>query len=97
MNYASEVIYDFPFDNPVTKVACMLTVGYLAYLGVKYAKKDEHRASPRRERKGFTSNAIDHAIHDRNIVLGGPVPGNPEIPHYSRHNYNRRRRSKNFY
>lgn len=97
MNYTQEAILNFPYSNPITKVAMCVGVAYLGYLGVRYAKQDDGRPQRRKERQGFTTSHIDHAIDHRNHAYGGPVPSNPIIPFYSRHNYNRRRRSKNFW
>ena len=99
MNYPSEsIIQDTPFDNPLTKVACGIGLAYLAFVGIRYARK-HGQSSPmsRKARQGFTSSQVDQKIDKRNRAFGGPVPANPDIPFYSRHNYNRRRRSKNFW
>ena len=101
MNYTappSSIIQDTPFNNPYTKVACGIGLAWLGYMGVKYAKKGEStEPQSRKSRQGFTSSKIDKSIDHRNHAFGKPVPANPSVPFYSRHNYNRRRRSKNFW
>ena len=97
MNYYTDERFNVPFENPITKLACFLGVGYVGYLGVKYAMADDRMPVQRRARQGFTTSKIDHDIDSRNKYFGRAVPSNPDVPHYSRHNYNRRRRSKNFY
>ena len=88
-------IYTTPFDNPYTKVACVLGVVWLGYIGIRYAKKDGHDSpQSRKSRQALTANSIDKQIDGRNRAYGGKVPSNPDIPFYSRHNYNRRRRAK---
>ena len=95
MNYTQPVIYDFPYDNPVTKVACGIGVLWLGYLAIRYSKKDEEITPVRRlNRKGFMNNILDKAIDEKNRALGGPVPNNPDIPFNSRENYNRARRRR---
>ena len=100
MNYntpANSIITNTPFNNPYTKVACGIGVLYLGFMGVRYAKKDDPSPSNRRARKGFTTGKINHSIDHRNKAFGRPVKNNPKIPYMSRHNYNRRRRSKAFW
>lgn len=93
MNYTQPMISDFPYSNPVTKIACGVGVLWLGYLAIRYTKKDEDIIPNRRlNRKGVMNNILDKAIDEKNRVLGGPVPSNPDVPFYSRENYNRRRR-----
>ena len=98
MNYRSEnVVQNFPFSNPITKIAIFAGVAYVGFMAVNYAKKNDAKPQSRRQRQGFTSSHIDHKIDARNRAFGKPIPANPMVPFYSRHNYNRRRRSKNFW
>ena len=98
MNYYSPELVDMPFDNPITKIGICVAVTYVAYLGYKYVEKaKEDTPGNKRHRKYFTSNKIDNKIDHRNRFYGSSVPANPKVPFYSRHNYNRRRRSKNFW
>ena len=97
MNYSQPIVQNFPYSNPITKVALCAAVAYVGLMAVKYAKKDDPSPQHRRARQGFTSSKIDHKIDAKNRVFGTPIPANPSVPFYSRHNYNRRRRSKNFW
>ena len=92
MNYTTPTINNFPYDNPVTKVACAVGVGWLAYVLISRSKRDSRLPQRRKQRQALTAGAIDNALDARNRALGGAVPANPKIPFYSRHNYNRRRR-----
>lgn len=92
MNYTQNIVQDFPYDNPVTKIACAIGVLWLGYVVVGYSKRNERLPERRKHRQALTTNAIDNAIDARNRAFGGKVPSNPDIPFYSRHNYNRRRR-----
>jgi hypothetical protein len=96
MNYSapsSSILIDQPFNNPLTKIACGIGLVYVGYMGIKYATKEEPSPHNRRARQGFTTSKVDQAIDHKNKVSGHPVPSNPLVPHYSRHNQNRRRRS----
>ena len=97
MNYSQDPILNFPYSNPVTKTAMCVGAAYLVFMGIRYAKKDDGLPQQRRARQGFTTSKIDHDVDSRNRAYGVPVPSNPNVPFYSRHNYNRRRRSKNFW
>ena len=98
MNYYSEPLIDMPYDNPMTKVGMAVVAAYIVYLGVRYAEKGkEDTPGSRKSRARFSTNKIDNTIDNKNRYFGGAVPANPNVPHYSRHNYNRRRRSKNFW
>lgn len=97
MNYTQPMISDFPYDNPVTKIACGVGILWLGYLAIKHAKGTDMEPIQRKHFKGFSRNHIDKQIDQKNRALGGKVPSNPEVPFYSNQNYNRRRRSKNFW
>ena len=92
MNYSTPVIRNFPYDNPVTKFACAVGLGWVAYVAISSAKRDDRLPQRRKDRQALTANDIDQAIDSRNRAYGGEVPANPDVPHYSRHNYSRRRR-----
>ena len=92
MDFEDPLYYNFPWDNGLTKFVCLVGVGYAGYLAIKYAKYSDQSPVQRRARQGFTTSKIDHDIDSRNKSYGVPVPSNPDIPHYSRHNYSRRRR-----
>ena len=97
MNYTQPMTYDFPYENPVTKIACGVAIVYLGFMAIKHAKGVDQQPIQRKHHKGFTRNNIDEQIDSRNRSLGGKVPSNPSVPFYSNQNYNRRRRSKNFW
>lgn len=93
MNYEQPMIYDFPYSNPFTKIACGVGLVWLGIIALKSTKVlDEISPTPRKNRKGLMNGKIDKDIEQKNRVLGGPVPSNPNIPFYSRNNYNRRRK-----
>lgn len=99
MNYTSSqpIIQDYPYDNIFTKVACGVGVAWLAFIGIKHAKYADQLPQRRKGRQGLTSNNADLQIDSRNRAMGTKVLSNPDVPFHSRHNYNRRRRSKNFW
>lgn len=92
MDYSQPITEDFPYANPVTKVICAVGVAYLGYMGYKYAKASDETPESRKGRKRFGLSQIDKIIDDKNRAYGGKVLANPDVPFYSRHNYNRRRR-----
>ena len=93
MNYSNPTIYDFPYSNPVTKIAGAVGLLWLGYVAVRSTQTGDNITPVRRKnRKGVMDGAIDKAIDEKNRVLGGPVPSNPDVPYYSRQNHNRRRK-----
>ena len=92
MNYRTPVINNFPYDNPITKVAGAVGIGWLAYLAISHAKSNEQTPQRRKDRQRLMSGPVDKAIDARNRAFGGPVAANPDVPHHSRQNYSRRRR-----
>ena len=94
MEFKQEMVYDFPYSNPITKVACGVAVVWLGYVLIKHAKSADVTPQSRKGREALTANKIDNAIDGRNRAYGGSLPSRQDVPFYSRHNYNRRRRSK---
>ena len=92
MEYSQSITQDFPYSNPITKVICGVGVVYAGYMAYKYAKASDEDPQSRKGRKRFGLNKIDKIIDDKNRASGGKVLANPDVPFYSRHNYNRRRR-----
>ena len=92
MNYKTPVITNFPYDNPVTKFAGAVGIGWLAYMAISRAKRDDRLPQRRKDRQRLMSGPVDKAIDSMNRAFGGPVEANPDVPHYSRQNYGRRRR-----
>ena len=90
-------IYTTPYENPYTKVACAVGLAWVAYMGIRYAKHNDDTPHTRKNRTSLTATSIDNQVDKRNRAFGGKVPSNPDVPFFSRHNYNRRRRSKDFY
>ena len=97
MNYTQPVINNFPYENPVTKAAALVGVVWLGFIAIKHAKYTDQSPIQRKHHKGFSRNNVDHQIDTRNRAIGGKVPSNPDVPFHSNQNYNRRRRSKNFW
>ena len=96
MNYSQPMISDFPYSNPVTKIACAVGLLYVGYMAIRTTKVgDDITPVRRKNRKGVMDGAIDKAIDKKNRLLGGGVPSNPDIPYYSRQNHNRRRKGRN--
>ena len=90
-------ILDFPFENPITKAAIGIGVLWVGFIALNYTKRNEQTPHRRKHRQALTSNHIDRQIDSRNRAVGHRVPPtNPDIPTYSRHNYNRRRRGNNW-
>ena len=79
--------------DSTTKMAVIGVGVFGAYIAYNNIHKSKTAPQSRKHRKGFTANKIDHQIDNQNRVSGGRVPANPDVPFYSRHNYNRRRRS----
>ena len=95
MNYTQPMISDFPYSNPVTKIACAVGLLYVGYMAVRSTKVgDDITPVRRKNRKGVMDGVIDKAIDEKNRLLGGGVPSNPDIPYYSRQNHNRRRKGR---
>ena len=97
MNYTNDIVVDAPYNHPVTKVACAVGIAWLGYIAYNYSKKDEDHAVSRKHRQNYTRNHIDKQIDGMNRIFGRPVKANPDVPHYSNKNYNRRRRGKSFW
>ena len=98
MNYTQPIVKDYPMSNPITYVAIGVGALWLGSLCIKSAKSpDLQQHMERKHHKGLSRNNVDRQIDERNRVLGGKVPSNPDVPFYSNQNYNRRRRSKNFW
>lgn len=97
MEFKQPMIEDFPYDNPVTKIACAVGLAWVGFILIRHAKSSDQTPQSRKGREGFTMSKIDDAIDKKNRAYGTKVPSNPDVPFYSRHNYNRRRRSKDFY
>lgn len=75
-----------------TKIAVAglcLWAGYLTVSKVIYKQNEPQR---RKNKQSLTANHIDNQIDNMNRIQGTPVPANLDVPFYSRHNYNRRRR-----
>ena len=68
MNYSQPMISDFPYSNPVTKIACAVGVLYVGYMAIRTTKVgDDITPVRRKNRKGVMDGAIDKAI-DKNIL-----------------------------
>ena len=92
MNYTQDIVQDFPYDNPLTKIACAMGVLWIGYVAIGYSKRTERLPERRKHKQAFGLNQIDKQLDSKNRALGGKVPSNPDVPFYSRQNYNRRRR-----
>lgn len=92
MNYRTPIINNFPYSNPVTKVAGAIGIGWLAYVAIGYSKRNDKLPQRRKDRQRLMAGPIDKALDAMNRAYGGPVKANPDVPHYSRQNYGRRRR-----
>ena len=90
------VIYD-PYGNPYFKAALAVGVLWAGIVAVRSTKFMTPEPIQRKARQNFTTNKVDRDIDRKNRALGRPVPNNPDVPFQSRHNYNRRRRSKVFW
>ena len=92
MNYTYPTISDMPYNNPITKIACGVGIVWLGYLAVRSTQVEESSVPRTKHRKGgLINNFLDRSIDEKNRVLGGRDASNPDVPFYSRHNYNRRR------
>ena len=80
MNYSTPVVRNFPYDNPVTKLACAVGLGWVAYVAISSAKRDDRLPQRRKHRQALTSNDIDKAIDSRNRAYGGRSPRIPTSP-----------------
>ena len=69
-------------------------IGYIAYNKVVNDKSNPER---RKNRQSLTLSDVDKQIDQRNSAFGKKVDANPEVPFYSRHNYNRRRRPNHLF
>ena len=89
--FFSDQIYD-PANDPVIKVAVCALVGWGAFMYLRKGKKDEQTPQRRKHRAALTLGHLDKQIDKRNWASGKKVKSVPNLPFYSRHNYNRRRR-----
>ena len=78
--------------DTMTKIVAFGGVALLGYITYNKVVNDDSKPSTRKMRQAFTLSDIDNQIDQRNNAFGKKVPANPDVPHYSRHQYNRRRR-----
>lgn len=86
-----DTLYE-PENNAFIKCAIAGAVLWGGYIFLVKGKRDKKTPERRKNRQAFTVNHIDNLIDSKNRMAGSKVKTNPETPHYSRHNYNRRRR-----
>ena len=89
--FFSDEIYD-PVNDPVIKIAVCALVGWGAYMCLQRGQKNKQKPERRKHRAALTLGSIDKQIDRRNSASGKKVASVPELPFYSPHNYNRRRR-----
>ena len=79
--------------DSTTKILLCGAAAWGGYIMISRAMNQDTEPNRRKNKQGLTSNHIDHQLDQRNRASGGKVPANLDVPFYSRHNYNRRRRS----
>lgn len=89
--FFSDTVYD-PSNDPVVKLAVCVGIGWGIYVCLNSGKKHRQTPQRRKHRASLTLGHIDKQIDGRNFSIGKKVISIPDVPFYSRHNYNRRRR-----
>ena len=89
--FFSDEVFD-PANDPVLKLTACAFGAWLIYLCVNKGRKDRQSPQRRKHRQAITAGSVDKMIDSRNFAVGKKVKSNPDLPFYSRHNYNRRRR-----
>lgn len=89
--YFSDEIYD-PGNDPMIKLAVCGLIGWGVYIYLSKGQKNKQTPQRRKHRAALTLGHMDKQIDSRNFAAGKKVKSVPDLPFYSRHNYNRRRR-----
>lgn len=76
----------------MTKLVATGGIALIGYIVYNKVVNDKSNPSTRKLRQSFTLSDMDNQIDQRNNAFGKKVPANLDVPFYSRHNYNRRRR-----
>ena len=79
--------------DTMTKLVAIGGVALVSYITYNKVVNDKSNPERRKHRQALTLSDVDKQIDQRNNAFGKKVTANPEIPFYSRHNYNRRRRA----
>lgn len=64
--------------------------GWLGWILIQNTHLKQHNSSSRKNKKNLTLNSVDRNLHNMRRTHGSFSKPNPDIPHYSRHNYMRR-------
>lgn len=89
--FFNDTVYD-PVNDPVIKFTVCAGLAWGAWMILKTGKKNKSKPERRKNRAALTLGHIDKQIDGRNSTAGKRVKSVSNVPHYSRHNYNRRRR-----
>lgn len=79
-------------NNTFLKITTGSLAAWVLFVMVNRAKRNDQTPERRKHRQALTAGKVDIQIDSRNRVSGKRAKVNPDIPFYSRHNYNRRRR-----
>ena len=89
--FFSDKVYD-PQNDPVIKFTVCAALGWGIYMYLQSGKKNKAKPQRRKHRASLTLGKVDKQIDGRNFSAGKKIKSVPDLPFYSRHNYNRRRR-----
>ena len=89
--FFSDTVYD-PANDPMIKLAVCGLVGWGVYIYLNRGQKNKQTPERRKQRAALTLGHVDKQIDRKNFAVGKKVASVPDLPFYSRHNYNRRRR-----
>ena len=78
--------------DTMTKLVAGGGVALIAYITYHKVVNDKSNPERRKNRQALTLSEMDNQIDQRNNAFGKKVNANLDVPFYSRHNYNRRRR-----
>ena len=79
-------------SDTISKMAMYSGIAVAGYIAYNKVMNDDSKPEKRKHRQSLTLGQLDKQIDERNNAFGKRVPANPDVPFYSRHNYNRRRR-----
>ena len=83
--------------DTMTKIVACGGVALIGYITYNKVVNDKSKPERRKHRQALTLSDMDSQIDNRNSAFGQKVPANPDVPFYSRHNYNRRRRPNHLF
>lgn len=78
--------------DTITKATMFGGLALVGYITFNKVMNKENQPERRKHRQALTLSDMDNQVDARNQAYGQKIPSNPDVPFYSRQNYNRRRR-----